>query len=75
MPPEGHQARHERELHQGLITAAVTATADCSDVVERSFVTNSNEAKTEHGVPAELIGSAGALSDPIAQGMAEELPL
>jgi hypothetical protein len=51
---------HDRELHQGLVAAALTAAiANCSDVVERSFVTNSNEAKTELGVPAALIGSAG----------------
>jgi nicotinamide mononucleotide (NMN) deamidase PncC len=58
VPAEGHQARYDRELHQGIIAAALTAAADCSDAVERSFVTNSNEAKTELGVPTEL-GSAG----------------
>jgi nicotinamide-nucleotide amidase len=56
----------------GLIAAALTAIAGSSDVVERGFVTYSNEAKTEMlGVPAELIASAGAVSEPVAQHMAE----
>ena len=43
-----------------------------SDVVERGFVTYSNEAKTELvGVPAELIARHGAVSEPVARAMAE----
>jgi nicotinamide-nucleotide amidase len=56
----------------GLIAAALTAIAGSRDVVERGFVTYSNEAKTEMlGVPAELIASVGALSEPVAQRLAE----
>jgi nicotinamide-nucleotide amidase len=56
----------------GLIAAALTAIAGSSDVVERGFVTYSNEAKIELlGVPAELIETAGAVSEPVAQRMAE----
>jgi nicotinamide-nucleotide amidase len=56
----------------GLIAAALTAIAGSSDVVERGFVTYSNEAKTELlGVPAELIAGVGAVSEPVAQRMAE----
>jgi nicotinamide-nucleotide amidase len=56
----------------GLIAAVLTAIAGSSDVVERGFVTYSNEAKTELlGVPAELIRSVGAISEPVAQRMAE----
>jgi PncC family amidohydrolase len=56
----------------GLITAVLTAVAGSSDVVECGFVTYSNRAKTELlGVPAELIGAAGAVSEPVAQRMAE----
>jgi nicotinamide-nucleotide amidase len=56
----------------GLITAVLTAIAGSSDVVERGFVTYSNEAKTELlGVPAELISRVGAISEPVAQRMAE----
>jgi nicotinamide-nucleotide amidase len=56
----------------GLITAVLTAIAGSSDVVERGFVTYSNEAKTELlGVPTELISRVGAISEPVAQRMAE----
>ena len=41
-------------------------------MVERGFVTYSNEAKTELlGVPAELIAAHGAVSEPVARAMAE----
>src|SRR5579872_890476 len=56
----------------GLIAAALTAIAGSSDVVERGFVTYSNEAKTELvGVPAALIAEHGAVSEPVARAMAE----
>ena len=47
----------------GMIAAALTDIAGSSAVVERGFVTYSNEAKIEMlGVPAELIASIGAVS-------------
>jgi nicotinamide-nucleotide amidase len=56
----------------GLIAAGLTAIAGSSDVVERGFVAYSNQAMTEMlGVPAELIASVGAVSEPVAQRMAE----
>ena len=56
----------------GLIAAVLTAIAGSSDVVERGFVTYSNAAKTELlGVPADLIASFGAVSEPVVQRMAE----
>lgn len=56
----------------GLIAAVLTAIGGSSDVVERGFVTYSNEAKTELlGVPAGLIASFGAVSEPVARLMAE----
>ena len=56
----------------GLIAAVLTAIAGSSDVVERGFVAYSNEAKTELlGVPAELIDAVGAVSEPVAQRMAD----
>ncbi len=56
----------------GLIAAALTAVAGSSDVVDRGFVTYSNEAKTELvGVPAELIRRHGAVSEQVARAMAE----
>lgn len=56
----------------GLIAAALTAIAGSSDVVDRGFVTYSNEAKQEMlGVPSQLILAHGAVSEPVARAMAE----
>ncbi|MEM6945733.1 MAG: CinA family protein [Pseudomonadota bacterium] len=56
----------------GLITAVLTDIAGASTVVERGFVTYSNEAKTEMlGVPAALIAQHGAVSEPVARAMAK----
>ena len=55
----------------GLIAACLTEIAGSSDVVERGFVTYSNEAKTELlGVPADLIQAHGAVSAEVAEAMA-----
>ena len=56
----------------GLIVASLTAIAGSSDVVERGFVTYSNEAKHEQlGVPMELIIRHGAVSEAVAIAMVE----
>jgi nicotinamide-nucleotide amidase len=56
----------------GLIAAALTAIAGSSDVVDRGFVTYSNEAKNEMiGVPLTLIQTHGAVSEEVARAMAE----
>jgi nicotinamide-nucleotide amidase len=56
----------------GLIAATLTAIAGSSDVVERGFVTYSNEAKTELlGVSAALLARHGAVSEAVALAMAE----
>jgi nicotinamide-nucleotide amidase len=56
----------------GLVAACLTAIAGSSDVVERGFVTYSNEAKTELiGVPTGLIDRHGAVSAQVARAMAE----
>ena len=56
----------------GLAAALLTEIAGSSAVVERGFVTYSNEAKTELiGVPADLIAAHGAVSEPVARAMAE----
>jgi len=48
----------------GLVAGALTAIAGSSDVVERGFVTYSNEAKSELlGVPPETIAAHGAPVD------------
>ncbi len=55
----------------GTIVAALTDIAGSSDVVERGFVTYSNEAKTDLlGVPAALIAQHGAVSAEVAKAMA-----
>jgi nicotinamide-nucleotide amidase len=56
----------------GLVAALLTEISGSSSVVERGFVTYSNEAKIELiGVPAELIAAHGAVSEPVARAMAE----
>ena len=56
----------------GLIAAALTAIAGSSDVVDRGFVTYSNESKGEMiGVPMSLIENHGAVSEEVARAMAE----
>jgi nicotinamide-nucleotide amidase len=54
----------------GLVAAALTAIAGSSDVVERGFVTYSNDAKSELlGVPPEMIAAHGAVSAETAAAM------
>ena len=56
----------------GLVVGALTDIAGSSDVVDRSFITYSNRAKTEMlGVPGDLIADMGAVSEPVARAMAE----
>jgi nicotinamide-nucleotide amidase len=56
----------------GLIAATLTAIAGSSDVLDRGFVTYSNEAKTDLlGVAGALIAEHGAISEPVARAMAE----
>jgi nicotinamide-nucleotide amidase len=56
----------------GLVSSALTAIAGSSDVVIGGLVTYSNAAKTAlANVPAELIDQHGAVSEPVAQAMAE----
>ncbi len=55
----------------GLIGAALTAIAGSSDVVDRGFITYSNEAKAEMlGVDPALIARVGAVSEDVARAMA-----
>ncbi|MBT3658441.1 MAG: CinA family protein [Rhodospirillaceae bacterium] len=58
----------------GLIAGALTAIAGSSDVVERGFVTYTNEAKQDMlGVAPGLFGAGapGAVSEDVARAMAE----
>jgi nicotinamide-nucleotide amidase len=54
----------------GLIAATLTEIAGASDVLERGYVTYSNESKTEMlKVPAKLIAKVGAVSEEVARAM------
>ena len=56
----------------GLVSATLTELAGSSEWFERGYITYSNEAKTEClAVPAQLIESYGAVSEPVAKAMAE----
>lgn len=56
----------------GMVAGVLTEIAGSSDVVERGFVTYSNEAKAELlEVPMALIEAHGAVSEPVARSMAE----
>lgn len=56
----------------GLVAGALTAVAGSSAALDRGFVTYSNAAKSEMlGVPADLIDTHGAVSEPVARAMAE----
>jgi nicotinamide-nucleotide amidase len=55
----------------GLVAAALTAIAGSSDVVDRGFVTYSNEAKHEMlGVALDTLDKHGAVSEQTARAMA-----
>ncbi len=56
----------------GMVAAALTEVAGSSDVFERGFVTYSNAAKQDMlGVSADTLEQFGAVSEPVAQEMAE----
>ncbi|MEM9471579.1 MAG: CinA family protein [Pseudomonadota bacterium] len=56
----------------GLIAGLLTSIAGSSGMIDRGFVTYSNEAKSEMlGVPMALIEQHGAVSEQVAREMAE----
>ncbi|CAO4166345.1 CinA family protein [Methylorubrum populi] len=56
----------------GLVAGLLTAVPGSSAVMERGFVTYSNEAKAEAiGVPMDMILRHGAVSEPVARAMAD----
>ena len=55
----------------GLVSAAITDVPGSSAVLDRGFVTYSNDAKIEMlGIAPDLIARAGAVSGPVARAMA-----
>jgi nicotinamide-nucleotide amidase len=72
LPRKGLKIATAESCTGGLVAALLTEISGSSAVVERGFVTYSNEAKTELiGVPADLIATHGAVSEPVARAMAE----
>jgi len=56
----------------GMVAAALTEIAGSSDVMDRGFVTYTNEAKHEMvGVPMAIFEAVGAVSEEVARAMAE----
>jgi nicotinamide-nucleotide amidase len=56
----------------GLIAALLTEIPGSSDVVERGFVTYSDQAKQDLlGVPKEILAAHGAVSEPVCRAMAQ----
>src|ERR1700748_3029410 len=56
----------------GLIAGLLTEIPGSSEVMERGFVTYSNQAKEDLlEVPAELLHAYGAVSEPVCRAMAE----
>ncbi len=55
----------------GLIAATITALPGSSRVLDRAFVTYSNDAKEQDlGVPRDLLAQHGAVSEQVAKAMA-----
>ena len=56
----------------GLVAGLLTDLAGSSDVIDRGFITYTNEAKSQMlDVPVDLFESVGAVSEEVARSMAE----
>ena len=63
------------QITGGMIVAALTDIPGSSSVVDRGFVTYSNDAKIDLlGVDADLVNRHGAVSEPVAAAMAKSTP-
>ena len=72
LAPQGWKIALAESCTGGLVCATLTELAGSSDWFECGYITYSNQAKTESlGVPADLIKSYGAVSEPVAKAMAE----
>lgn len=68
----GRQCATAESCTGGLAAALLTSVPGSSHMVDRGFVTYSNEAKMEMlGVPKEIIDAHGAVSAPCAEAMAK----
>ena len=72
MRPKAGRSPRPSPAPAGWIAALLTEVPGSSAVVERGFVTYSNQAKTEMlGVSADLIAEHGAVSESVARAMAQ----
>ena len=56
----------------GLIAGCLTEISGASDVLQHGYVTYANQAKINLlGVPADILGKHGAVSEPVSRAMAE----
>ena len=70
--PKGAMIAAAESCTGGLVTAALTEIPGSSDVVDRGFVTYSNESKTDLlDVDIKLIEDFGAVSEEVARAMAD----
>jgi len=68
----GFRAATAESCTGGLVAAAITDIPGSSAWFDRGFVTYTDDAKrTDLGVPAELLATHGAVSEPVARAMAD----
>lgn len=69
---KGYHISFAESCTGGLACARLVSVPDASGVLEASFITYANRAKTEYlGVSAGTIDSFGVVSEPVAGGMAQ----
>lgn len=68
---EGRMVATAESCTGGLVSAAITEVSGSSAVLDRAFITYSNDAKTQMlGVDPAIIDQHGAVSLPVAEAMA-----
>jgi nicotinamide-nucleotide amidase len=68
---QGHKVVTAESCTGGLIAGLLTEIPGSSDVVDRGFVTYSNDAKQRVlGVPGDMLTAYGSVSEPVARAMA-----
>jgi nicotinamide-nucleotide amidase len=69
---KGHTVATAESCTGGMLASRITDVSGASAVLHHGWVTYANEAKTQHlGVSEALLAEHGAVSEPVAQAMAE----